>query len=94
MAERIVSRNLAGLEDLLLGKGTVYQERAAQTYPITKVPILYPCDSVAELDLLDTNKFQYAVVFDAGVVTFYRYDTDTWVSYVAANTAKAHVKVG
>jgi len=32
-----------------------------------------------------------AAVFDAGVVMFYRYDTDTWVSYVAA---KAHVKVG
>lgn len=84
MAERIVSRNLAGLEDLLLGKGTINQERAAQVYPISKIPILYPCDSVAERDLLDTTKFQYAVVFDDGVVTFYRYDTDMWVSYGAA----------
>lgn len=91
MAERIVSRNLAGLEDLLLGKGSTQQERAGQTYLITKIPFLYPCDSIAELYLLDTSKFQYAAVFDAGVVTFYRYDTDTWVSYVAA---KAHVKVG
>ena len=83
MAERIVSRNLAGLEDLLLGKGTISQERAAKVYPIGKIPILYPCDSVAERDLLDTTKFQYAAVFDAGVVTFCRYDTDTWVSYGA-----------
>lgn len=83
MAERIVSRNLAGLEDLLLGKGTIKQERAAKVYPISKIPILYPCDSVAELDLLDTTKFQYAVVFYAGVATFYRYDTDMWVSYGA-----------
>lgn len=83
MAERVVSKNLAGLEDLLLGKGTVHQERAAQTYLITRVPILYPCDSVAERDLLDTTKFQYAVVFDAGVATFYRYDIDRWVSYGA-----------
>ena len=83
MAERIVSKNLAGLEDLLLGKGTVNQERAAQTYPISKIPILYPCDSIAERDLLDTNKFQYAVVFSAGVVTFYKYDTGMWVSYGA-----------
>ena len=83
MAERIVSRNLAGLEDLLLGKGTINQERAAKVYPISKIPILYPCDSVAERDLLDTTKFQYAAVFDAGIVTFYRYDTDTWVSYGA-----------
>lgn len=84
MAERIVSRNLAGLEDLLLGKGTINQERAAKVYPISKIPFLYPCDSLAERDALDTTKFQYAAVFDAGVVTFYRYDTDTWVSYVAA----------
>lgn len=85
MAERVVSKNLAGLEDLLLGKGTVNQERAAQTYPITKVPILYPCDSLAERDLLDITKFQYAVVFDAGVATFYRYDSGAWVSYGATS---------
>lgn len=85
MAERVVSKNLAGLEDLLLGKGTVHQERATQTYLITRVPILYPCDSVAERDALDTTKFQYAVVFDAGVVTFYRYDSGAWVSYGATS---------
>ena len=83
MAERIVSRNLAGLEDLLLGKGSTQQERAGQTYPITKIPFLYPCDSLAERDALDTTKFQYAVVFNAGVATFYRYDTNMWVSYGA-----------
>lgn len=83
MAERIVSKNLAGLEDLLLGKGSTHQERAGQTYPITKIPFLCPCDSIAERDLLDTNKFQYAAVFSAGVVTFYKYDTGTWVSYGA-----------
>ena len=85
MAERIVSRNLAGLEDLLLGKGSTQQERAGQTYPITKIPFLYPCDSIAERDLLDTTKFQYAVVFDAGVATFYRYDSGAWVSYGATS---------
>lgn len=85
MAERIVSKNLAGLEDLLLGKGTVNQERAAQTYPITKIPFIYPCDSVAERDLLDTDKFQYAVVFDSGVATFYKYAVDTWISYGATS---------
>lgn len=83
MAQRIVSKNLAGLEDLLLGKGTVYQERASETYLVTKIPFLYPCDSLAERDLLDTDKFQYAAVFDAGVVTFYRYDSGAWVSYGA-----------
>ena len=81
MAQRVVSKNLAGLEDLLLGKGTVYQERATQTYPVTKIPFIYPCDSTAELDLLDTDKFQYAAVFDAGQVVFYKYVVDTWVSY-------------
>lgn len=81
MAERVVSKNLAGLEDLLLGKGTVNQERAAQVYPISKIPFIYPCDSIAERDLLDTDKFQYAAVFDTGQVVFYKYVTDTWVSY-------------
>lgn len=81
MAERIVSKNLAGLEDLLLGKGTVNQERAAQTYPISKIPFIYPCDSIAERDLLDTDKFQYAAVFELGQVVFYKYVVDTWISY-------------
>lgn len=81
MAERIVSKNLAGLEDLLLGKGTVNQERAAQVYPVNKIPFIYPCDSIAERDLLDTDKFQYAAVFDAGQVVFYKYVASAWVSY-------------
>ena len=85
MAQRIVSKNLAGLEDLLLGKGTVHQERASETYPITKIPFLYPCDSLAERDALDTSKFQYSAVFEAGVVTFYRYDSGAWVSYGATS---------
>lgn len=85
MAQRIASKNLAGLEDLLLGKGTVYQERASETYPVTKIPFLYPCDSLAERDMLDTDKFQYAVVFDSGIATFYKYTVDTWVSYGATS---------
>lgn len=81
MAERVVSKNLAGLEDLLLGKGSVNQERSGQVYPISKVPFIYPCDSIAERDLLDTTKFQYAAVFNAGQVVFYKYVTGAWVSY-------------
>lgn len=81
MAERIVSKNLAGLEDLLLGKGSVTQSRAGQSYPVTKIPFLYPCDSTAERDLLDTSKFQYAAVFSAGQVVFYKYESGSWISY-------------
>lgn len=83
MAQRVVSKNLAGLEDLLLGKGTAYQERASDTYPVSKIPFIYPCDSIAERDSLDTDKFQYAAVFESGVVTFYKYDSGVWSSYGA-----------
>ena len=33
MAQRNVTKNLAGVEDLLLGKGVVTQTRAGQDYP-------------------------------------------------------------
>ena len=79
MAERIVSKNLAGLEDLLLGKGTVNQERAAQTYPISKIPFIYPCDNSAELATLDTDKFKYAAVRNGLKIEYYSFDGLNWV---------------
>lgn len=76
MAERIVTKNLAGVEDLLLGKGVVTQTRAGQDYPIEKLSLVWSCNTVEELERLDTSKFTQALV--AGVP--YKYTVHGWVA--------------
>lgn len=75
MANRVVTKNLAGVEDLLLGKGVVTQTRAGQAYPIEKLSLVWSCNTVEELEQLDTSKFTQALV--AGVS--YTFDGTSWV---------------
>lgn len=62
MATRTVTKHLAGVEDLLLGSGSVEQERAGDLYPITKLSTVWVANSVAELADVDTQKFTKAIV--------------------------------
>lgn len=75
MTIRNVKKSLAGLEDILFGKGTVQQERNGNNYPITKLSLVWSCDDVSELADLDTTKITQALV--AGVA--YRFDGSVWV---------------
>lgn len=75
MAERIVSKSLAGLEDLLLGNGTEQQIRNGYEYPITKLSLPWACSDIAELLELDTTKFTQALV--SGIT--YKYNGSAWV---------------
>lgn len=75
MAERIVTKNLAGVEDLLLGNGAEQQIRNGYEYPITKLSLPWACSDTAELLELDTAKFTQALV--SGIA--YRYDGSAWV---------------
>lgn len=65
MVIRNVTKHLAGVEDLLLGSGSVEQERAGDLYPITKLSTVWVANSIAELADIDTQKFTKAVVGSA-----------------------------
>lgn len=80
MVARIVTKHLAGVEDLLLGSGSVEQERAGDLYPITKLSTVWVANSVAELADLDTQKFTKAVV---GSALYYWTGTEWKTNYSA-----------
>jgi hypothetical protein len=74
MVDRVITKNLAGLEDLLLGAGQENQVRSGDTYPITKLMLVWPCSSIEELADLDVDKFKWA--YYNGQV--YKYDGSVW----------------
>lgn len=80
MVARIVTKHLAGVEDLLLGSGSVEQERAGDLYPITKLSTVWVANSVAELADLDTQKFTKAIV---GAALYYWTGTEWKTNYSA-----------
>lgn len=80
MVARIVTKHLAGVEDLLLGSGSVEQERAGDLYHITKLSTVWVANSVAELADLDTQKFTKAIV---GAALYYWTGTEWKTNYSA-----------
>jgi len=59
--ERTITKQLAGEEDLLLGAGTVDQERYGGTQTITRISLLKHVEDVAALNVLDSDKFFMAM---------------------------------
>lgn len=55
-----VTKSLAGLEDLLLGTGVENQQRGGNTYPISRISLLWPCEDEADLANIDTNLIKFA----------------------------------
>jgi hypothetical protein len=77
---RVVSKNLAGEEDLLYGEGQVVQSRNGGNFNITQIRTIYPANSLAERDALDTDRFKKCAVYDgSGSVDFYEFDGADWV---------------
>ena len=64
MAVRNIRKQLAGVEDLLLGKGKQDQERSAGIVSITKIDIPAIVETIYELSLVDINKYTTAIVKD------------------------------
>jgi len=56
-AQRTVKKSLIGQEDILYGESSVTQSRAGNNYTINEVRNIYPVNSLAERDALDTAKF-------------------------------------
>lgn len=75
MTNRYIKKQLAGEEDLLIGETTENQQRAGGTYPITGLRYIRTCNSLAELQALDPDKFPKASLHDGTSVQFYEYDT-------------------
>lgn len=75
MVDRVITKNLAGLEDLLLGEGQENQTRSGDLYPITKIKLLWPCTTLIELQTLDPAKFTRAY-YNGNI---YKYDGGSWV---------------
>lgn len=55
-----IKKSLAGLEDLLLGEGTVNQERGGSIYPISRISLIWPCLSELDLASIDTDLIKFA----------------------------------
>lgn len=76
---RTVKKSLIGQEDILYGEGTVVQSRAQGNYNINKVRSIYPVNSLAELNDLDTDKFTKARLYNAdGTYVDYEYYSGAW----------------
>ncbi len=67
---RLVTKQLATMEDLVAGQGQVSQDRGGTTYILGKIDQAYAVLTEDELKALDTTFFSYA--FFNGV--FYRWD--------------------
>ncbi len=59
---RVLRKSLAGREDLLLGKGTATQTRNGKDYPISKINLIWPVYSTAELSSLNTDLVKHALL--------------------------------
>lgn len=64
MGVRNIKKQLAGVEDLLLGVGTQVQERNSGNVPITKINLVGIVDTVEALATLDITKYTTAIVKD------------------------------
>lgn len=76
--QRIVRKSKAGVQDLILGKGQVTQQRGANEYQIDRLDIPLAVDSIAEMTALDTEDFTRARVYS---------DATTFVDYIFDPTA-------
>lgn len=71
---KVVTKNLAGLEDFAIGVGTAQQARAGSVVEVSKVRVPKAVTSTAELGPISSSIYQYAVVVTPlGEVTYYVY---------------------
>jgi len=87
MTTKVLVKQLAGEEDLLLGTGTEMQNRNGTDLPITKVALFKIVGSEAELLAVDTDKFKFAKRIESGYEYTYAFNGTSWVE--VADTALA-----
>lgn len=76
-SERIVRKSLAGVQDLLLGKGKVSQTRGDNVLEIDRLDVYLAIDTLNELRALDVTDFTRARVYSStSVFIEFIYDVD------------------
>lgn len=80
----LVKKQLAGLQDLLLGKGTAQQIRGQGTYTIDKIRLLLPIDTLDVLSTADPDLFPELYYVPTGVV--YKHDGTNYVPNILVGT--------
>ena len=86
MVTRTVKKSKGGVQDLLLGKGQVNQDRAGGTFAIDKLDVPVALDTIAEMQALEVTDFTRARVYTS-VTQFddYIYDA-TDVTGISSDT--------
>ena len=74
MVARVVNKQLAGLEDLLLGSGTEEQERYSGTREITKINMLHFVASIDAVRSVDYTQFLHVQVESNTTANQYYFD--------------------
>lgn len=69
-----IKKDLAGQEDILWGEGSVIQVRNQQNTEVSKVRMIYPSESIAELQQVDPDKFPRVVLISEGKIQFYSWN--------------------
>lgn len=92
MPERIVTKMLAGLEDLLFGRGTVTQARAGGSYEITKLSLVKVLTNASQLADEDYGKFPFVAVVENEQLSFYEYVNGTGYVLVEIQNPVARTK--
>ena len=65
MTIRNVTKMLASMEDLLVGRGAQQQERGGSTITVHGIDVAFAVDSVAEMQALDVARFKRARVYSS-----------------------------
>ena len=74
MAEqRVVTKSLAGKEDLLFGRGSATQSRGGNQYVINALSVPWVASSEAALNDLDPSQFPFVIVSTGSAITLYEY---------------------
>ncbi len=74
-----VTKSLIVQEDISFGEEVESQLRGGTTYPnLNKLRLIYPVNSLGELESLDTSKFRKAIVFEGDSYSVYRYYSGAW----------------
>lgn len=63
MTVRNIKKNLAGMQDLLIGKGVEVQNRADALYSINRIDVPFSVDTIAEMSALDISLVTRARVY-------------------------------
>lgn len=79
MNTKVIVKQLAAEEDLLLGEGQITQTRNGQAVTVTKLTLFKIVSSDEELQAIDTSKFKHAMLIENGFGQSYYFNGGSWM---------------